>query len=734
MLRSAACATLLFSATAFAAIYESPISADDEDDLRAAAERGEISDATLETLVELMQDGVDLNNAGREELYELPGLTYADVDAIVTYRKNEGHIDDPSVLVGAGAITAEQLLQIAPFIVLSAEQVKVPIGGRYRLLGNYTVGDNLAPPFIADVRLKGPFGFTGEVNIAGTRQHTGAPFYDPLRDALQVTPAQYRVEIPKFYLQWKGSKINVVAGTFRIGFGQRLTLDNTTRYTPNGERPEANWYVNPEWALTTSCRYSAGELAAAPCPPGPDYVTADFKWRDVFRGVAVSGNNLELGDTAKVSFFAFGSYQTFSIYQYELYDRRYCLDPRDDATSACASPPVYLRTGDGTDPEARVSFTTLQNVYDEIAFGGHVSISPVPMLDIGLTGYGAIPRFHVPEMQLDFQEWSKRPFGGAFGAVGVDARVTIAVWNLYLEVARSFDHLPGGGGGWGVVQRSVWGKKSNELEILARFYDIRFVNPYARPVASPDELDGQRARNEAGLRVKYTDRHLGDFTLTGNIDFWLLPWDEKNLEGQITGNNRGFTAGTMNLRAEARVDYKGWTFFEPGVFVRYGNYDLAHTGYGACYGTSEGRAVPLFSGEPVLCTGERYLAGVRTRFRFLPRQRLELDLVYNHAFISDAAYDDKLSQDLRFKAEIRSKPVEWLLLRAGARYLKYDIFSTNRLEESLWTNLSVKYLGLKWFHVEARYDTYIWLDKRASTTVRTPNPEHRLRLEFEGRF
>src|SRR5689334_15592114 len=130
MTRLIACATLI-SLPVYAAIYESPITADDEDDLRAAAERGEISDATLQTLVELLEDGVDLNGASRDELYELPSLTYADVDAIVQYRKNEGHIDDPSTLVGAGAITAEQLLQIAPFIIISDEPIKIPVSGRY---------------------------------------------------------------------------------------------------------------------------------------------------------------------------------------------------------------------------------------------------------------------------------------------------------------------------------------------------------------------------------------------------------------------------------------------------------------------------------------------------------------------------------------------------------------------------------------------------------------------------
>ena len=82
-----------------------------------------------------------------------------------------------------------------------------------------------------------------------------------------------------------------------------------------------------------------------------------------------------------------------------------------------------------------------------------------------------------------------------------------------------------------------------------RFYDINYANPYARPVSSPDELDGQRARDEAGIRIKYTDKMLGDFHFRGFVDFWALPWDQGGIEGEILGKSTGYRAGTMNVMA-----------------------------------------------------------------------------------------------------------------------------------------------------------------------------------------
>jgi hypothetical protein len=720
--------TLCASVRAHSAIYESPVSVEDEDDVFAMGERGELSDATVQTLLELMEDGVDLNTAGRDELYELPGLTYSDVDAIIAFRTAHGGIDDPSQLVAAGALTAEQLLEIAPF-VLSTEPGggSVPLSGHYRAMGLYTLTDTQAPPAFLQAQLRGPVGMSGGIGITTTRNRVGSPAYDPDRDTLTVDPNVYTVNVPKFFLQWRSAHTKILFGTFRIGFGERLTLDDTTRYTPHGIYSDDIFF--PPGALTGSCHLSTGELPSVPCDTGDKshYQTSDFRWRDPFRGVAASIENLPLGSGWSASLYGFGSYQTRSIYQYQIYDRRFCDDPR--STSAeCSAPDVFLRAGDGSGLEPKLAYATLPAVLDEIAAAGHAELGN-SMFTIGVTGYGAIPKWHVPELALDFQEWAKYPFGGPFGAVGINGRATLDDWNLFLELARSFDMEPGGGGGFGAVARAVYGVKRRELELVARYYDIRFVNPYARPVSSPDEIDGSRARDEAGFRVKYTDRSLGAFTLRSFIDFWVLPYDAKTLDAVITGNNDGYKAGTANLWGHIRGDYTGWRLLEPSLWFDYRNKNLASSGYGACYSSSDSRYVP----GGVLCSGELYRIAARLDFRPLGN-KLELLLTYMHDLVSDLKYTDRLDQDMRVTLEVRSEPTQWLLVRARARYLHADIFTNNRLEESLWSFLALTYTGFRALHVTVRYDNYLWLDQRTSTLNRVPNPENRLRLELAGRF
>src|SRR5687768_8223401 len=112
---------LLVSGHAFAAQYESEIDIENETDLYELNQRGDIGDATLETLVELMRTGVDLNSASRDELYELPNITYAEVDRILEYRTKVTFIDDPADLVRVEILTEKQLLQIAPFLVVTPQ-------------------------------------------------------------------------------------------------------------------------------------------------------------------------------------------------------------------------------------------------------------------------------------------------------------------------------------------------------------------------------------------------------------------------------------------------------------------------------------------------------------------------------------------------------------------------------------------------------------------------------------
>jgi hypothetical protein len=80
------------------------------------------------------------------------------------------------------------------------------------------------------------------------------------------------------------------------------------------------------------------------------------------------------------------------------------------------------------------------------------------------------------------------------------------------------------------------------------------------------------------------------------------------------------------------------------------------------------------------------------------------------------------------------KPIEGLRLRARMRYLFEATSVDDYLEESLWFYLEAAYWYKRDFRVKLRYELYSWLDERASTQDRDPNPAHWLRLELEYRF
>lgn len=723
-------AVSVMPAIARAVPYESAILIDEEQDLYELQLTGEISDDTFETLLELYRNPLDLNVATRDDLYLLPDLTYEQIDALLLYRSQVGRIADPAALVVAGILSRETLEQIAPFLLVGTRTVapapdrpgakprrmSTGFSGTARYSTGYSVGDTLVPPMFLQTRLRAP----GNVRVGGavvlTRRRLGEISYDPLRDALMADRPSEGVQLPKLFALWEGQNVSVIAGTFRLGFGQRLTLDNSSRYTPDGFYPDdVVAYSND---LQRLCRESRGELDESPC--GGDlryqYTSADHRWSDGFRGVAATLKGVSLGG-ATLKATGFASYQSRSLYQYELYDRGRCDDPRSDDRN-CSAPPVYVRTLDG-EPAPTFSLMTLPDIYDELAGGGNVSLSFGRRARLGFTGYYAQTIWGVDGIDLDFQEWSRTPFGGPYGAVGADAAWGTGPFDFFLEAARSFDSTPDGGGGFGIVQRSTLSLNRQELELSFRYYDREFANPYARSIASPSQLEGLRTRNEAGARLRYQGRLGSLFRLRGSVDAWMLPEDSA-----ATG-----TAGMTNLDAAVRADFVGSKLFQPSVWGEYRNKDLAKGGRDQCFQTSQETDE---WNVPLPCSGELYRAVARVAVS--PLRWLSTAIQYQHTLLDDAKFQDGMRQDSALWFELMMRPIDSLRLRGRARYLLEDISSNDYLEHSLWTYLDATWAATRTLSARARYDYVAYLDERASTLARLPNPEHRFRLELETRF
>ena len=718
--------------------YEVFIDVDSYDELNELWVNGIISEDTFNTLVELHRRGVDLNQANREQLYSLPNLTYDDVDRILAYREEVGVVHTPADLVAAGVLSREKLGSILMFVqAYDARRKLAATHGWFNYQTAWSQEDSTVPPMSLQARVTTlrqlTVGFAGLV----TRQRPGAPIWDPNREGLLAEQMQVRFNVPKFYAQWDTERWGVIAGTYRIGFGQRLTFDNTNRYTPNGFYLDDAVYRYND--LGVECRESQGELPESPCAgaAGDVYVTKDFRWRDGLRGVAIGAKHLDVG-VGWLQLYGFGSWQTKQVYQYEIYDRRSCDDPRS-SDEACSAPEVYVARDDQAllDPTATHKFQTLPNLYDEVLGGANFSWFHDRRTHVGITGYGATAVWKVEGAELDFQEWSSTPFGGSWGAVGADMSWGYRWSDLSVEVARSFDSMqrsldqadavPGsepepryGGGGMAGIVRHTSTFAGQEIELSGRYYDKRYANPYAGPIAQADEYDGNRARDEAGGRIRYGGRLLDRVDLRALADVWVQP-----------------TELSPKLLAYLRTDVDVNQWFRPGLWLQYRNIDLRPGSRVGCYSTDDAEendpnpdgTIDYRSG----CLAE--VGQITGRLGFRPlKNKLSITAQYQHEVIDDVSIDGRLRQDAAAFLIVRANPVSSFRIAARLRYKFEDIADNARYEQSAWAYLDLSYVIRKVFLIRARYDAFIWLDQRDSTLARIPSPEHRLRLELEARF
>ncbi len=720
-------AVLLAASPAAANPYEAFIDVESEEDLQDLFATAQITEETYETLIDLIQRGVDLNAANRDELYSLPNLTYDDVDAILAYRKEQGFIKDPADLVGTGALTEDKLLAIAAFLI-----VRDPFAGQHAIHGfvqaqtGFTLGDDVVPP----LGLRGRFLYgrhvTAGVAAAMTRLRAGDVVYDPNRDALLADAPGVQVHLPKAYVHYDTDKFAAIAGTYRIGFGQRLTFDDSSDYTPNGIYRDDQLYRSD--GLSRECNETTGELGAgnSPCADDFHYVTADFKWREALMGVAGGAKHIPIGE-GFLQVYGFGSFSPRSIYQYELVDAGKCADARDDDDPACGAPDVLVRPdGDPLAPAAALSYSTLPDMYGEAVVGGNATLFLTRRNYLGVTAYGATDSWIPSGIDLDFQEWSSRPGGGTFGAVGLNSSFSFLDYDLGFEVAHSFDKMSdtagpvdGGGGPAAVIRGTYTTPKKQELEVSLRYFSVDFVNPYARPIAAGDEFEGQRARNEVGARARYTGKH-GSLGLRAGLDLWRTLVDDPR-----TMAPEDVPKGDLYIRADVTPS----KLIRWGVWVDVQDKDLTEGGRGQCYDqTFEFDELD----EPVDCKGMQLSTTGRLRVQL--NKKLAVQGQLTHQLIDSKDYPDGFRQDLSVWAAAMFKPTKRLSFRGRVRYLSEDVADPMRLEESLWTYVDATVRLRKKDRLRARLDWYQYLDERDRTQQRTPSPEVWLWAMYEAKF
>jgi hypothetical protein len=734
-MRRGVIATLIaIAGTAEATPYETFVDITDQADLEDLFAAGDITQDTFEELLLLLNAGIDLNLADRATLYQLPNLTYDDVDAIIRFREKE-RIRDPIQLVKAGALSEDKLFAIASFIEVAEGQDRYNVKGFARLQTRMTPYDNVLPPWMFRARFTALKHWQFGVASTFTRLDIGQPLYDPNRDALIADPAGYRFALPKAFVKYETDEGTLIAGSFKAGFGQRLVFDRSGRYTPNGLYFDDDMFFATD--LVRSCRQSAGELATSPCDPDTNddallYVTPDYTWRDGLFGVGAGFKNANLGGTGWLQGYVWASASNRYVYQYELANRSQCVDPSDDTDPTCSAPTVFVRPkGNLLQETSRFSFVTLPDVFQERVAGVNVAYFADRRNSIGLTAYGATETNLVKGIELDTQEWSRIPTGRRFGAAGANMSFGRDWLDVFAEAAFSYrgdaladpndpDGSPLSGGGPAGIVRMTATRKKEELEAVFRYYSKDFINPFARPIAQPDELDGQRARDELGVRLRYykTDKL---FTFRALLDLWENPSERADDQlGRQLPKLDAYVRGDVRTTEEIRL----------GLWLRYQDKDLRAGGNGQCFEVSTEEDE---NGEPIPCGGRQLTTVGRVSYR--PNRQFQYTLMLQHQLLDDPTIDDQaFRQDLSGWLVVLFNPTNRIRVRARARYLDEAFGDDLKLETSLSTILDAAFKVRKKDTFRVRFDTRFLLDDRASTLERTPNPELQFWLTYEVRL
>lgn len=519
--RSRRCAVTLLAAlaalvaSARAEPYETFLDVETEQDLLDALAAHLIGGETWIRLRGLLARRVDLDGAQREELYELPNLTYAEVDAIIAQRTRGVALGDGTSLVASGVLTQLQLDAIAPFLATSGLNAGLAPGQRWagwaQLATRVAHLDRELPSAALRVRGVARGGVRAALALAWVRARPGLAVFDPTRQALAVEAPVPHIELAKGYLRWQRGALTALVGSYRAGFGQRVTFDDTGAAQPSGFVEDDE--VAPGSGLVRTCLEAPGEVAPSCRAMGGAQRSVDVQWREGLVGAALAVRRA-LGDDRQLAVHVFTSLAPRGAAPADVVAARTCAD---EAGAECSPLPVLLASGAARlAPAPRLAAGRLPAVLADRLLGGHVALSAGRRWRLGLTGYGSrlrglvegaglIPRLH--------DRWPR----GRFGALGIELGVTGGGLELGGEVAHSLDAA--GRGGVGAVARALWARAARELALTARYYAPSFDNPFARPVSAADEVEGQRARDEAGLTARYA-RSSAAGSLRLGLDAW----------------------------------------------------------------------------------------------------------------------------------------------------------------------------------------------------------------------
>lgn len=618
---------------------------DSIEDLYELERSGELTSQQVDVLVALFQNPININRADRTLLYELPAMTYELADRLIAYRAEQGPFISMEQLRNVKGVTQEIAGSIEPFIEFGApadaepEAYLGPVQGRARVGSIWRAGLPIDrdPERINPIqeRQAGPQsyikaegeGFTNfGAGLLATYRRQMFARWDRSRGQLVSSGPFNGPDLDGGYLYWEYAGWSMIAGTYTVGFGERLTFDNTAKRYPNG------WYAFNR--LRT------------------DNETGRIRPQKHLLGTAVS---LLGGDVPGgwIDATAFVSYQPRDIYQYDYW---YGLDEYDRPNSCqtdgdcpdgyvCEQGLQICRSTDVISESRRTDtyrFETYSDAFREALVGANATFNFNERAHIGLTGYTSfIDKQLATPAQPNFSPAARWPRKDRFGAIGVNGRWS----NRNLTLTGEWAYTGAGGKGHGALMRAVWTpERWMELSSTLRYYTPWFENPYSRGTAAADQANGLRQPDERGILMRAMVMPIEDLRLVSTVDLWQNPWKEAFEDGeQIWEPAPGPASSYTDLRLRQRVTY-GVTYDEDAfIQLDYTNKDLRNNSRAETYELGD------FEG-----LGERRKIRIGGRTTRVPG--LRLTAYYFWAWEDTTRFDDRFDGEQRFRLRASYAP------------------------------------------------------------------------------
>jgi hypothetical protein len=555
---------LLVSGLAEARTYPVPIRSTNEDDLRNLYEDGLLSPEEFDTLLELLNNPIDINKASRGEIYDLPGVSIRVARLIVTERAKSPFRSLNQLAERIEGVDASLIEDIRPFAYaggISGEDAKFDldkVSGKARIrTGVYLEKpDPIENDHPNRTHALDQIGYdkmpATQLGAEAVYDRTyGIGFMSVIQPGIQgmiYSPesrdiyADYgqTVDLGRLYGFVEEDNWRVIVGSYSAGFGQGLTFDRTSRTQPNG------WYKDVS--------VSADQLFR--------------KFRFPIKMFGVAGTYMVSSGDVDFETTVFASTDKYNLYQYDM--GMTGGEDLDWTQEELDSPRVYV---DGQ----KVGWVTLPDVYRESLVGTNFTLRQGSRNQLGLTTYvGHQDRDVIEGMEDDLQfvirgGWPVQQ--DTYGAIGLNGSTGTGPVDFFGEFTSTFT-----GGMAGQIQALI-APVGGEVELTLRRYGPGFDNPHGRASANADQYLGMRDRDEQGARVRGFYDLTESLRFQADVDLW-----------------QNILAGTTNLLTYGRLQ---WALREKDLVISiYGkrtDQNLAASGRGRVYG---GDSETLFIDDP----------------------------------------------------------------------------------------------------------------------------------------